>query len=105
MMQLLGGVSKGMALLTMDQEYVNRFRTRSVTLRQRFLQGVQAAGVGVYEGFLGKTSLEPGADLLFVLSQTVQFHVISCNACVNPFIQDFDNVCCKIRHYRPCLPL
>ena len=52
-MQLTGGVSKGLALLTMDQEYVNRFRVRSVTLRQRLLQGVQAAGVGLYEGFLG----------------------------------------------------
>jgi len=56
--QLTGGVSKGLALLTMDQEYVNRFRVRSVTLRQRLLQGLQAAGVGLYEGFLG-TVLSP----------------------------------------------
>ena len=51
--QLLGGVSKGMALMTMDQEYINRFRIRNVTLRQRLLQGVQAAGIGFYEGFIG----------------------------------------------------
>ena len=52
-LQLTGGVSKGLALLTMDQEYVNRFSIRSVTLQQRLLQGVQALGVGAYEGFLG----------------------------------------------------
>ena len=46
-------MSKGLALATMDQEYVNRFSFRSVTLRQRLLQGVQAAGVGIYEGVLG----------------------------------------------------
>ena len=53
-LQLAGGVSKGLALMTMDQEFVNRFRIRSVTVRQRLLQGVQAAAVGVYEGVLGK---------------------------------------------------
>ena len=52
-MQLTGGLSKGLAMLTMDQEYVNRFSVRSVTLQQRLLQGVQALGVGAYEGLLG----------------------------------------------------
>lgn len=53
-LQLSGGVSKGLAMLTMDQEYVNRFSIRSVTLQQRLLQGVQGLGIGAYEGFLGK---------------------------------------------------
>lgn len=53
LVQLTGGLSKGLALLTMDQEYVNRFSVRSVTLQQRLLQGVQALGVGAYEGLLG----------------------------------------------------
>ena len=57
LLQLTGGLSKGLALLTMDQEYVNRFSVRSVTLQQRLLQGVQALGVGAYEGLLGKTQL------------------------------------------------
>ena len=57
-LQLTGGLSKGLAWMTMDQEYINRFRFRSVTVRQRMLQGLQAAGVGVYEGFIG-TELSP----------------------------------------------
>lgn len=48
-------------MLTMDQEYVNRFSVRSVTLQQRLLQGVQALGVGAYEGILGM--LFPGIAL------------------------------------------
>lgn len=52
-MQLLGGTAKGLAVLTMDQEYINRFRVRPVSYRQRMLQGVQAAGVGIYEGITG----------------------------------------------------
>ena len=51
--QLLGGTAKGLAVLTMDQEFINRFRVRPVTYRQRMLQGLQGAGVGIYEGITG----------------------------------------------------
>lgn len=53
-LQLTGGVSKGLAMMTMDQEYVNRFRIQPTTLRTRLIQGLQAAGIGVYEGVLGQ---------------------------------------------------
>lgn len=52
-LQLLGGMAKGLAVMTMDQEFVNRFRVRPVTYRQRMLQGLQGAGVGIYEGITG----------------------------------------------------
>ena len=52
--QLLGGMAKGLALLTVDQEYINRFRARPGGQRQRVLWGIQAAGVGLYEGLIGR---------------------------------------------------
>ena len=67
LLQLTGGLSKGLALLTMDQEYVNRFSVRSVTLQQRLLQGVQALGVGAYEGLLGENTCFHLAHLLISL--------------------------------------
>lgn len=54
MMQMAGGMAKGMALLTLDEDYIRRFRTRPIGYRQRFIDGLQAAGVGVYEGAVGK---------------------------------------------------
>ena len=59
--QLLGGTAKGLAMLTMDQEYINRFRVRPSSYRQRMLQGVQAAGVGIYEGIIGAPAAPPAA--------------------------------------------
>ena len=53
--QLLGGTAKGLALLTVDQEYISRFRTRPGGQRQRVLWGVQAAGVGLWEGIIGES--------------------------------------------------
>ena len=58
-LQLLGGTAKGMATLTMDQEYINRFRVRPSSYRQRMLQGVQIAGVGIYEGIIGGLPAAP----------------------------------------------
>ena len=51
--QLAGGAGKAFAVLTTDQEYINRFRSRPMTYRERLLHGVQAAGVGIYEGVIG----------------------------------------------------
>ncbi|KAK9809768.1 hypothetical protein WJX73_004442 [Symbiochloris irregularis] len=51
--QLLGGMAKGLAVMTMDQEFINRFRVRPITYRQRLVQGLQGAGVGLYEGVTG----------------------------------------------------
>ncbi|KAK9808775.1 hypothetical protein WJX72_003363 [[Myrmecia] bisecta] len=51
--QVSGGLSKGMAVLTMDQEYINRFRVRPSSYQQRLVQGLQAVGVGFYEGIVG----------------------------------------------------
>lgn len=56
MTQMAGGMAKGMALLTLDEDYIRRFRTRPMGYRQRFIDGLQAAGVGVYEGAVGKWS-------------------------------------------------
>ena len=53
-LQLLGGTAKGLAMLTMDQEIINRFRLRPSSYSQRMLHGLQAAGVGIYEGIVGK---------------------------------------------------
>jgi hypothetical protein len=52
-MQILGGGAKALAVLTTDQEYINRFRTRPRTYRQSLLHGLQSAGVGFYEGAIG----------------------------------------------------
>jgi len=52
-MQVTGGAGKALAVLTSDQEYINRFKTRPLTSRQIFLQGLQSAGVGLYEGAIG----------------------------------------------------
>eukprot|EP00884_Botryococcus_braunii_P017930 jgi/Botrbrau1/4820/Bobra.0325s0039.4 len=51
--QMAGGMAKGFALLTLDEDYIRRFRSRPMGYKQRFLDGLQAAGVGVYEGAVG----------------------------------------------------
>jgi hypothetical protein len=53
MAQMAGGMAKGLALLTLDEDYIRRFRSRPMGYKQRFLDGLQAAGVGVYEGVVG----------------------------------------------------
>ena len=55
-LQVAGSVGKGLAIMSMDQEYVNRFHQQPLTYQQRLLQGLQAAGVGSYEGVIGKRS-------------------------------------------------
>ena len=52
-MQLCGTMAKGLAAATLDGEYLARFRARPLTYRGRLMAGVQAAAVGVYEGFVG----------------------------------------------------
>ena len=64
--QLLGGTAKGLAMLTVDQEYINRFRARPGGQGRRVLWGLQAAGVGIYEGLIG-------ASVLLFGSKTVLF--------------------------------
>lgn len=56
-MQVSGSVGKGLAIMSMDQEYVNRFHQQPLTYQQRLLQGLQAAGVGSYEGVIGELLL------------------------------------------------
>ena len=51
--QLCGTMAKGVAAATLDGEYLARFRARPLTHRGRLMAGVQAAAVGVYEGFVG----------------------------------------------------
>ncbi len=53
-LQVAGSVGKGLAIMSMDQEYVNRFHQQPLTYQQRLLQGLQAAGVGSYEGVIGE---------------------------------------------------
>lgn len=51
--QLTGGISKGLAMLTLDQDYISRFRNQPMTYQQRLIYALQALGVGVYEGIIG----------------------------------------------------
>ncbi|DBA93880.1 TPA: hypothetical protein ACH3X3_013925 [Trebouxia sp. C0006] len=51
--QLTGGISKGMAMLTLDQDYISRFRNQPMTAQQRLIYALQALGVGMYEGVIG----------------------------------------------------
>ena len=53
-MQLTGGISKGLAMLTLDQDYISRFRNQPMTLQQRLIYALQALGVGLYEGVIGQ---------------------------------------------------
>lgn len=39
--QLAGGAGRAFAVLTTDQEYINRFRARPLDARQRLLHGLQ----------------------------------------------------------------
>ena len=52
--QLTGGISKGMAMLTLDQDYISRFRNQPMTAQQRLIYALQALGVGLYEGVIGQ---------------------------------------------------
>lgn len=54
-MQLTGGISKGLAMLTLDQDYISRFRNQPMTFQQRLIYALQALGVGMYEGVIGKS--------------------------------------------------
>lgn len=53
-LQLTGGISKGLAMLTLDQDYISRFRNRPMTYQQRLVYALQALGVGIYEGVIGQ---------------------------------------------------
>jgi len=55
--QLTGGISKGMAMLTLDQDYISRFRNQPMTAQQRLIYALQALGVGMYEGVIGQRLL------------------------------------------------
>ena len=59
LLQLTGGVSKGLAVLTLDQDYIARFRDRPMSYQQRLLSGLQALMLGLYEGVVG----EPQDDI------------------------------------------
>lgn len=52
-LQLTGGISKGLAMLTLDQDYISRFRNQPMTYQQRLIYALQALGVGLYEGVIG----------------------------------------------------
>ena len=56
-LQLTGGISKGLAMLTLDQDYISRFRNQPMTLQQRLIYALQALGVGLYEGVIGQLTL------------------------------------------------
>lgn len=57
--QLTGGISKGMAMLTLDQDYISRFRNQPMNFQQRLIYALQALGVGLYEGAVGQPLLLP----------------------------------------------
>ena len=57
--QLTGGISKGMAMLTLDQDYISRFRNQPMNFQQRLIYALQALGVGLYEGAVGQPLLYP----------------------------------------------
>jgi hypothetical protein len=52
--QVTGGMSKGLAVLSMDDEYISRFRSRPMGYQQRVLHGLQSLGIGIYEGVVGE---------------------------------------------------
>ena len=54
LLQLTGGISKGLAVLTLDQDYIARFRDRPMSYQQRLLSGLQALMLGLYEGAVGE---------------------------------------------------
>lgn len=54
LLQLTGGISKGLAMLTLDQDYISRFRNQPMTYQQRLVYALQALGVGIYEGVIGQ---------------------------------------------------
>lgn len=51
--QLAGGMGKGLAVLSMDEDYIHRFRSRPMSYRERLLSGLQSFGIGIYEGVIG----------------------------------------------------
>ena len=40
-------------MLTLDQDYISRFRNQPMTYQQRLIYALQALGVGLYEGVIG----------------------------------------------------
>lgn len=40
-------------MLTLDQDYISRFRNQPMTYQQRLIYALQALGVGIYEGVIG----------------------------------------------------
>jgi vacuolar protein sorting-associated protein 13A/C len=51
--QVTGGMSKGLAVLSMDRQYIQRFNRRPVSAADGIKQGAQDLGIGLYEGFTG----------------------------------------------------
>ncbi len=41
-------------MLTLDQDYISRFRNQPMTAQQRLIYALQALGVGMYEGVIGQ---------------------------------------------------
>ena len=51
--QVTGGMSKGIAVLSLDRHYMKRFNRRPVSAQEGIRQGAQDLGVGIYEGVTG----------------------------------------------------
>lgn len=51
--QVTGGFSKGLAVLSMDEKYRDRFRTRPLGNRQRVVAGFHNLKLGVKDGLVG----------------------------------------------------
>eukprot|EP00850_Spirogloea_muscicola_P001736 SM000006S19501 [mRNA] locus=s6:1093208:1119415:+ [translate_table: standard] len=51
--KLTGGVSKGLALLSFDDDYVQRFSQRPADAQETLIRGAQDLGAGFYEGITG----------------------------------------------------
>ena len=82
-LQLTGGISKGLAMLTLDQDYISRFRNQPMTYQQRLIYALQALGVGLYEGVIGALPL-PGMQNNFAVITGLASAVC---ACVDPVVQ------------------
>lgn len=52
--QLFGGLAKGLAMLSMDDEFIVRFRGAPLEAQARVLHGLQTFGVGLLEGVTGE---------------------------------------------------
>eukprot|EP00850_Spirogloea_muscicola_P012926 SM000085S23276 [mRNA] locus=s85:540482:567052:+ [translate_table: standard] len=51
--KLTGGVGKGLALLSFDDDYVQRFSQRPADAQETLIRGAQDLGAGFYEGITG----------------------------------------------------